>query len=175
LASDPPNCAIDARQPHNLNNAAEVYGWESITLEFDCTAAATPPSEVADYTVTVESGDAPTIVSVVVDGNNATLNLDGPIPAGQWTCFSLTADAGQQSCLGYLPADADSDRTAAPADILKVIDHLNGVDVRPVYSVDMDRDGDPAPADILRVIDLLNGAGAFDPWLDQSLSACPSL
>jgi hypothetical protein len=175
VASDPPNCAVDARLPHHLDDNTIVYGWESITLEFDCTAAATPPSEIADYTVTVESGDPPTITSVVVDGSNATLNLDEPIPAAQWTCFSLAADAAQQTCLGYLPGDADADLTAAPADILRVIDCLNEVAVCEIWQCDIDRDNDCAPADILRVIDLLNGASELDPWLDESLSACPSL
>ena len=98
--------------------------------------------------------------------------FDGPIPAGAWTRITHN-DSGTSVCLGYLPADSDGDRTSAPADILKVIDHLNGVDVRPIYSVDMDRDGDPAPADILRVIDLLNGAATYDPWLDASLPQSP--
>ena len=178
LSSDPPNCAIDARQPHHLNDNTDKYGWDSIDLTFSCDPIAAGFDEPADFTKSQTPNmlpSSPSIQSVTaLGGNTLRLGLSKPINPDNWYCVALAADATEKVCLGYLPADADSDKTAAPADILKVIDHLNGVDIRPVYSVDMDRDGDPAPADILRVIDLLNGAAEFIPWLDLSLPDCPT-
>jgi hypothetical protein len=103
------------------------------------------------------------------------LNLQGPIHPGNWTCFRLGPEgAGQQACLGYLPGDVGADRVSEAADIQALIDHLNGAVPIPVPSCDADRNGECSVRDILRVIDLLNGAGAFDPWLDESLPLCPS-
>ncbi len=169
-SSDPPNCAIDARQTSNPDGS-NPDGWDAIELTLSCTTAGMTP---ADFVVEVESGTPPTIVNVTVEGNTATIELSGPIPAGQWTCFSLASDPSQEACLGYLPADADGDRTAAPADVLRVIDCLNGVATCEVWQSDIDRDGTPAPADILRVIDLLNGADQLDEWLNVTIGVCPS-
>jgi hypothetical protein len=168
LDSDPPSGAIDARQPSDPDGS-NPDGWQTVVIGF---SGSTAGMTEEDFTVDVTSGTAPTIISVLPIGTTAVIDFDGPIPAGAWTRITHD-DSGTSVCLGYLPADSDGDRTSAPADILKVIDHLNGVDVRPIYSVDMDRDGDPAPADILRVIDLLNGAATYDPWLDASLPQSP--
>ena len=167
VSCDPPNCAVDSRQPHDLNDAGIVFGWQdSIELTLNC-----PTAGMTDANFGVSSG---TITNVTTDGMTATLELADPITSGEWTCFWLVGDEANQLCLGYLPGDADGDLTTAPADILAVIDHLNGVVPRPDYAVDMDRDGTVAPADILRVIDLLNGAGQFISWNGSTLPACPS-
>jgi hypothetical protein len=178
VSSDPPNCAVDARQPHHLDDSTIKYGWESVDLTFSCDPVASGIDDPSDFTrsqVPIPLPSAPTIQSVTdLGGNTLRIQFSQPINPERWFCVALASDANEKVCLGYLPADADSDLTAAPADILKVIDHLNDVDIRPVYSVDMDRDGDPGPADILRVIDLLNGASEFIPWLDHSLVDCPT-
>jgi hypothetical protein len=78
--------------------------------------------------------------------------------------------------LGSLPADANSDRTSAPVDILDIIDNLNGVLVPPLadHQCDIDRSALCAPADILSEIDLLNGASGFLVWNGKTLPVCPS-
>ncbi|MFQ5461177.1 MAG: hypothetical protein ACE5E5_00970 [Phycisphaerae bacterium] len=168
--STPPNCATDARQPTNLDGTVS-FGWDSITIDLTCDTTANV--QASDFAVTVDSGVPPNIISGTTSGNSITLQLDGAIPVGQWTCFEYTPSA-ESVCLGYLPADVNGDHTSAPADILAVIDSLNGVTPLPVYATDADRSGVAGPEDILRVIDLLNGAASLPAFLDVSIGACPS-
>ncbi|MCH7808384.1 MAG: hypothetical protein IIB60_04095, partial [Planctomycetes bacterium] len=76
------NCEIDARKPHDLLNAAQcngaagVCGWQTMTLTFVCSGTATPPTQVADYSIS--SGTAVIdIVDVVV--NTATVTFVNPM------------------------------------------------------------------------------------------------
>ena len=100
------------------------------------------------------------------------LELSEPIPTGQWTCFALAADSREQMCLGYLPADVNADLFSNAADVLSLIDCINGT--CEIWQCDVDRDDECGPTDILRAIDLLNGAAEFGAWLDESLLTCPS-
>ncbi len=176
VASTPPECAVDARQPHSVNNTIPMLGWDSIELSFTCGTSATPSYDSADYMV---SDPTLYITNVDVLGNTATVTFNRVITPGIWTCITYDlAPTPAKTCLGSLPADVNGDQTAAPADILTLIDCINGVATIPCdsWQVDADRDGDLGPADILRVVDLLNGAGSFDPWLYVSLPAqaeCP--
>ena len=85
-----------------------------------------------------------------------------------------------QTCLGHLPGDVNSDRTAAPVDILSLIDDLNRVGVPPLapWQCDIDHSDLCAPADILKEVDLLNQwlwPGCGGDWGDRTLSICPSM
>ncbi len=170
----PHNCEIDARQPHAINNPSIQYGWDYAEITFDCDPSWLGASDFV-ISQTNPAPAPPDIASAnAIGGNTLALQLDGPMNPGNWTCFALTAHPDDKRCLGYLPADANGDRTSAPADVLTVIDGLNGVIELEDWQSDMDRDGTPAPADILRVIDLLNGAGTFDPWINVQLPPCPA-
>ena len=171
VSTNPPDCAIDARQP-SKPDGTEPAGWDSIDITFSGTlcVAASP----GEFTVSVEpSGTPPAITDVVVDGAMATLVLDGAIPTEAWTCFEVTGTP-MKTCFGYLPADVSADSTSAPADILYLIDCLNGVRTCEMWQCDVDRSDMCGPPDILRVIDLLNGAGVYRSWLNVSIGACPS-
>ncbi len=168
--SDPPNCAIDARQPFDLASPSIDLGWRIVTMSFGCSTA---EMSTEDFSVSVESGVPPLLLFVQASGNDVTLELIEPIPLGQWTCFTHNPSQATM-CLNRLPGDVNADGTSSPADILAVIDALNGVLPRPIYATDADRSGVAGPEDILRVIDLLNGAAAFDPWLDVSIGPCPT-
>jgi hypothetical protein len=181
VSSDPPNCAIDARQPSDPafnpppdQGCRNPAGWRSISVTFDGDATGLAPD---DFTVEVHPGPAaaPAIIAVnsTADPNTVVLELDGFIPTGKWTCITHD-DSGTGVCLGFLPGDVNGDRTTGPVDILAVIDNLNG-QVQPPYPIwqcDVDRSGVCGPADILRVIDLLNGADCYDPWLGIPLPQC---
>ena len=170
VSSFPPDGAIDARQPSNLDGSNPV-GWDSIELTFDGDASGLTPE---DFTVCSTVGSAPTVDSVMSDGNIVTLTLSGFIPPGAWTVFMHNA-SGTASVLAYLPAVMNGDGTAASIDILHVIDGLNGVLDPPlaIWQCDVARSGMCVPSDILRVIDLLNGAEAFDAWNGVSLGPVP--
>lgn len=171
VSSDPPNCAIDARQP-SKPDGTEAAGWDSIDLTFS-DASCLAGISTGDFSVSVHPAETPpAITDAVVDGATVTLVFDRLISTGRWTCV---AHGGTTKCLGSLPGDVSADKTSAPADILYVIDCLNGVRMCEMWQCDVDRSTMCGPPDILRVIDLLNGAGVYQPWLNVSMpEACPS-
>jgi len=163
VSSDPPNNAIDARQPSNPDGSNRS-GWSSVILTLNgqpCTMA------TSRFVITKVGGvlPPPSIASVEqVTGGTVRVILDGPIEPGTWTIIEDSI-SGAGVRLGFLPGDVNGDGTASPVDILALIDALNGVGpTLPPWATDIDRSGVTAPADILSLIDLLNGAGAFDVW-----------
>lgn len=169
-STNPPNCAVDAGYTGVDDSRPR---WDTVDVTFGCTVAGLPN---LDFSVTTTGVAAPTIANVTDDGGStATLHLSGPIEAGAWTCFTHDT-SGTETCLGFLPGDANGDLFSGPADILEVIDNLNGIAVPALefWQCDVDRSGVCGAPDILGVIDLLNGAGSFDVWNGASLGACPS-
>ena len=176
VSFDPPNCAIDARQPFPPNTPGSPQGWSSLALTFGlgCDVSAVT---AGDFSVgcTQAGPDCPTITTAGAVGQTVTVNLSSVIPTQKWTCVTHTG-TNKQVCLGNLPADANGDRTAAPVDILEIIDNLNGVRVPPLqlWQCDLDRSILCAPADILTEIDLLNGANGWPVQNGKNLPVCPS-
>jgi hypothetical protein len=172
VGSDPPDGAIDARQPSDpegLNPA----GWDRIELLFGGDRGAFGTVASTEFEVLEEGATAAgalQIISITPDEAESTVTVlfDRPITAGGWvTLRHLPSDT--EIRVGFLPGDVNGDGTSAPADILAVIDAINEVTVLPAWSTDVDRSGETGPSDILRVIDLLNGAAEYDPWLHVSL------
>lgn len=168
IASNPPNNAIDARQPHALDGSNPV-GWTTISLRFDGAVSGVASSHL---TIMQEGGvePPPTIVSVMpILEDTLNVQLSGPIAVGAWTTITHLPSATSVS-LGYLPGDVNGDGTSSPIDILKLIDFLNGVGpALNLWSTDINRSGAAEPSDVLRVIDLLNGAEAFDVFNGMTL------
>jgi hypothetical protein len=184
---DPADGLWDARQPHSVDDTTP-QGYDTFVV--------TAP-ERADFAdggcwQLCETNNNPnlhpglgpnSIAGVTANGDGSyTITLDRPIAPGEVTTITYDNTAfggitGVTGVFSYLPADVDGDGTSGPADILALIDSLNGVIPLPGSRVDMDRDGTPAPGDILRLFDLLNGAGEFCSWLDASLPSdeggCP--
>jgi hypothetical protein len=167
--SDPPCRAIDARQPCKPDGTGSA-GWNAVRITFDDNPGILVPS---DFTVTVippEDFPLLRVYAVVQQESTATLWLNGLVPLRSWVTITHQR-SGVCTRIGYLPADVNGDGVSAPADILTIIDNLNGCVAPPlgVWQCDVDRSGRCAPADILRVIDLLNGADAYDAYLGATL------
>lgn len=167
VSSVPANNAIDGRQPHPISSPNPPAGFSSITLNMSAFAIGLQPQH---FSITHEpaGGTPPTINTVTPNFFDAVLTLSGPIVPGKWTRITHLA-SGSSTRIGYLPSDVNGDKTSSPVDILKIIDHLNGVENYPAMRTDIDRSGATNPADILRVIDLLNGADAFIVWNGATL------
>ncbi|MFQ5413155.1 MAG: hypothetical protein ACE5E6_01725 [Phycisphaerae bacterium] len=165
-SSDPPNNAIDARQPSEPDGS-NVAGWTSIDIAFTGDASGVTSG---DFTVTSDpAGSAPGIADVTVSGNTATVTFDQIIPQLHWTVITFDP-SGDSVRIGYLPADVGNDRVSNANDVLTVIDNLNGViDPLAPYQADVDRSGLNNANDILRTIDLLNGAGDYMVYNGASL------
>ena len=174
VAVDPPSCAVDAREPHDLDDAGTKFGWTELVLTFDCDPTGMN-LQPADFGVSmVPFGVAPFISSVVTDGvsQTVTVTLDQSIKPGHWTCITHP-DSGKEWCMGYLPGDANQSLQSTSADIIALIDSVNEVSPLPEYAVEINRSGAVNAQDILREIDLLNGAGDFAVWLNALLPPCP--
>lgn len=173
LTTEPPDCAIDARQPCDPDGS-NPQGWQVVKLDLD---GASLYLSASDFDVTEQDdgvdGTAPSITSVAYAGWQAVeLHLSERIEPGGWTTITHIP-TGETVRLGCLPGDVSGDRTSASADILWVIDCLNGVRTCEKWQCDVDRSDVCGPPDILRVIDLLNGAGEYGSWLNVSIPECP--
>lgn len=162
LASSPPANAIDARRPTDPNGNNRT-GWSIFDLTLNSEPCSLSPSR---FTITQVGGtQTPPAVSSVTSlgGPVVRLTLNKAIDSGAWTTIDDTlSDVSLR--IGFLPGDVDGNGTAAPSDILALIDSLNGINTRPAWATDLDRSGSPAPADILTCIDLLNGTGGYTIW-----------
>jgi len=164
---------IDARAPSEQDgsNPADWMATELVHLGDES------PLDPAEFVIEVTRGTAPVVVDARVAGmDRMIVDLDGPVPLddGAWMTIKHVP-TGSKTCVGNLPTDVNGDHSSAPADILDLIDGLNGVRIPGLgfWQCDIDRSGVCAPADILSVIDLLNGAGEFRAWLGRSLPECP--
>jgi hypothetical protein len=173
VSSTPDNCSLDARRPHPPNLPNNPENWNSLTMSFSSECEATP----AEFSVTCSPNAAPcpTVANVVAAGSVQTITLSDRIPAGNWTCVTYNP-TGNEVCLGSLPGDCSGNLTTAPADILDLINHLNGVRNPPltIELCDLDRSNSCAAADIIPLIDLLNGVTGYAVWNGASLPSCPN-
>jgi len=178
----PPDGVVDARQPSEPGDELPRQGIgtaeEAIVITLD-----PPEAGVGGCFKVCETAVDPllssnTIVNVTDQGSGVyKIVLDRAITAGAVTTIQYTGDGSYVEYISH-PANVNADIKAAPSDILRIIDYINGVAASPwgIYSEDIDRSGMLGPPDILRVIDLLNGAGVYDPWLNTSLpenTSCP--
>lgn len=170
IASDPPSCGIDARQPIHLDGSS-IPSARTVRLTFDSLSECVSPW---DFEVTTSGAEAPSVMAVTADGGGVIVELDRASPPGRWTCIThLPSEA--QTCMGFLPGDVDGDGTAGSPDIIRLVDHLNGSDATlMLHQCDLDRSGVCSAPDIVRLIDLLIGAGSFQPWMGRTLGSCPS-
>lgn len=174
--TNPPHGAIDARQPHPVDNAAAAQGWDAIEVTFNAAplAALTP----ADFTVEAFAADGtPLTDGVVVEpgaGDALRIQLVQPIAPGAWAKLTHLA-SGTSACLGFLPGDVNGDGLSNARDITGLVDSLNGVSgrVRPDYGTDINRSGVSNAADITALINVLNGAAEFETWYLGRLGASP--
>ena len=87
-------------------------------------------------------------------------------------------DAGQvtEAAFAAMPGDVNGDRRTSPADVLELVDVLNGITgpVWSAFSTDVDRSGVTQAADVLAIIDLLGGAASLEVWNGRILLPTPA-
>lgn len=168
VGSTPSSGAIDARTPLSTDGTTAV-GMTQVTFLFDRPTNCAAPGQ---FHVTQEGveGNAPQVADVqVINPGELLVTLDRPITPGAWTTITHTP-SNSSARIGFLPGDVNSDKYSGPADILDLVDTLNGLGPdRAEWSTDLDRSGVTAPADILMLVDLLNGAGELDSYLGAQL------
>ncbi len=173
VSADPPDGAIDARQPFDPDGS-NATGWQRIRVTWSappCRAFSTSDFHVSQFGGTQA---APVVAEVhVLADEEIEIVLDRPIAPRAWTVITH-AHSGERIRLGFLPADANGDGTANARDILALIDLLNGVRNPPSdWSMDIDRSGKSNAADITRLIDLLNGSSQYEQYFGATLPPVP--
>ncbi len=163
----PPGRVVDARRPSAPGDPLSLQGIETIEARAFpgandfcwslCETNLNPALHPAYPAELVENA----IVEVVESPPGFyLLRLKRPITPGETTTLTYRDDFGTASFSRFSshPGNVNGDSDSVPADILDMIDVLNGV-AQPrwgLYSTDCDHSGKVAPADILCVIDLLN-------------------
>ena len=115
--------------------------------------AATPPNPPVIHDV------------VALSGNRLRLNFTEsvqsatpfPIQPRRWTCVTHIA-SNTTGCVGFLPADVDGNGMAMLADIIKLVDDLNGL----VQWAKEDLGIEPSTKELAQVISTLGELGYLD-------------
>ncbi len=173
VSSNPPDGAIDARMPSNVNGSSFWQGWNQFVFRLE--GVASTDLAVNSFALKSTGGVSTPINNVAVDEDGLvtlTTQYGVPIPEGERTVIKHEP-TGTEICLGYLPGDVDGSGKVDGADLLTLIDAINGVKNLPSYSTDLNRDGLTNSEDQLTWIDLTNGADAYSAWFGESLPSCP--
>ncbi len=160
---DPPNGVVDARRPHPAASSSTIEGIQTIAVQ---APAGSGKLECWSLCETANIGTANAIETVTDEGRGRfTIQLKRPITPGAATTLSYVATGAMATFTSH-PSNVNADSAAAPADIIDLIDSLNGVRTLPfgLFSGDIDRSGLIGPPDIIEEIDLLNGAGQHRVW-----------
>jgi hypothetical protein len=167
-AADPPDGAIDARQPF-APDGSNPAGWNSVDLSYN---GDTCLLSVTSFAVSQQGGViAPPAVALLtpLGPRSVRLALTDFIEPGARTIIFDTS-AGLQVSLASLPGDVDADGIVSLLDVTRLIDGLNGVgNPLPAWASDLDRSGLFSVLDLLRLTDLLNGADFYDVWLGRQV------
>ena len=175
---NPADGYVDAREPHPLSDAGTQEGLDAVTVTVPALAADASCWALCETANNAAShpGMAANGIQSITDNGNGTydINLTHPLTPGEVTTLTYLA-TGAVASFTALPADVNADGTASAADLLVLIDSLNGVTPLPIDRTDMDRDGAAVASDILALINLLNGASAYEPWLNVEIdpTGCP--
>jgi len=183
--ASPPNCAIDARYPYAPGGspARDRIGFESVEVTLSPGTEMSLLTTDSFYISHVGGGNFnPPVISAVTPLGGTTVRVEPEFPFmyQRWTCLQLACAGYSEKtvCWGHLPGDVDGGGQTNAADILALIDFLDGTSPERLawYQCDIDDSGACNAADVLAVIDLLNGAGNFDPWnrVGTAGGACPT-
>lgn len=171
---DPPDGVIDARQPHEVDDAAARLGINQLTVRAPRNAG----EDCWSLREAGNPGEPNTIVGVDPNGDGTyTIRLDHPLRPGFVTSVTYMSASGCCDSTGHfahLPADTNADGMSDARDISMLVDCcLNQTCSPPFgdYTCDIDQSRQRGARDVIRLIDLLNGAGNFEAWLGRSLGS----
>lgn len=169
IASDPADGVIDARQPFGLGGDP-LQGIQVVNVTLSDSGT---PNAACWSLCETDSGEyEPNGIESVVGADDVySITFARPItPNAVTSLWYLGDETGERVSLTSHPANVNTDGVASVADVLALIDALNGQIDLPETSTDIDRSGASTGADVLREIDLLNGVG---PWDQQLLTELP--
>jgi len=162
---DPPPNVVDAGIPVDPAAPTTSLGIDRIVVR------APPDSMTTCWDVCAHEpagGENAIMRQERAQDGTTTLVLRRPITPGAVTLVRYLDDAGQatEAAFAAMPGDVNGDGKTSPADVLELVDVLNGITgpAWSAYSTDVDRSGVTQAADVLAIIDLLYGAAPFQVW-----------
>jgi len=170
---DPVNCSMDIAIPHDRGSITPAFAPSTLTLtmtnggDVDCDTANVNLANFSIRFVPTTPVGAPNILDVTTVNNVATVTLDGPMPAGVWTCIAHSA--GAEVCSGSLPGDINRNGISDISDVgtMRAALTIGAAE-------DINRSGSNDSLDLLTTLDLLAGADTFNVWLDEFAGPCPT-
>ncbi len=161
LSSDPPDDAIDARQPVDPDGSnPQGWQWVDMLISGDVSGLSGADFEVTENP---QSGSPPSVLAVqpLETEYNIRVILSRRISPGVWTTITHLESGGDVR-LGFLPGDVNADGTADSLDITALVEAVGDSNIAlPLRAADIDRSGVVSVSDIIREIDLLTGAESF--------------
>jgi len=184
ISTMPDNCEIDARAPHSSGGIQVPLGNTVYEMSFDSNMEAVPNDLFVLSFVSPINVGAPTFASIQKVGNEVTLTINRPtptatggaaVPTPRWTCITLDCGVPMHNrrCWGHFPGDVDENRLNDTADLEALIGLID-LPAPSLYRCDMNYSGSCTPLDLIEWIDMANGGGAFGPWLNTTMVACPT-
>jgi len=198
VRSWPQDGYVDVRDDsfaHGKTHEGGCQGLDAVTISFNqpvrdaVTGGALLPES---FVVTESEQTRPrrvimvTAVGVVAAGDEVdfTVQLDRSIEPGTWTTIraNVVDESGRpiqpeadSITIGFLPGDVDGSGMTGAADVLYLVDMLNGVagTASDPLACDVDRNGACDDADVDRLFDLLYGVNATRPWVNVALPPKP--
>ena len=171
--STPPDGAIDARQPSELDGSA-ITGWDN--LNWNCLSAGICAALTFDGFVLTQTGGvgvAPLVIGLVPAAPDVVgVFFKNPINEQAWSTLSTLSSADRVR-LGFLPGDVDASGTADAGDVTALAAELTAGLSLAEWSVDINRDNAFDTEDLIRLLDLLQGAGDYDPYFGIALPPIP--
>ena len=152
LSSDPPDGSVDARRPSK--SASSAGSWSTFRLAFNSDCGQLTPD---DFTVDDGAPNPPRIQRVSARGATLAVTLDRPIRLGAWTTITHK-NSGTFTRLGCFPGDVNHDGKADAADLIILLDALNGGRKLADYQADIDGNGKLGPGDVLQLLDVISEA-----------------
>ncbi len=165
---DPPDEVVDARRPHNRDDANLLFGIQTITAQHTSGAL----SSCFSLCETGNSGSPNSIQSVVENPPGTyTIRLARPISPGEKTNLIYTnshvpPDPAPISLrLVSSPGNIAADAVSGP-NVLDLVNALNGTQalVWGRFSGDVDGSSKITGADVVEAVDVLKGYGAYAVW-----------
>jgi len=161
---DPPDLVVDARQPHEVDDASVLQGIKVFS-------AKAPVGAEESCWALDESPGPPrnSIESVTFDGSfegagRYSITLAEPLTPNVATSVSYSGDATRAAgTFTSRPGDSNAGGTADAGDISAMISCCLDASCAPfgAFVCDIDHSSSVSGADLLRLVDVLNAAGEF--------------
>ncbi len=157
LSSDPPNGYVDVRSDRDVFGNPQGISTISITLNQEVDLSA----RIVDVISTIGTLR---VLSIEGGGREWSINLDGPIPAGESTIVSIDEGSVLLS-FHSRPGDVNLDGVSNEEDVRSLMAAISSKEAA-VQDLDINRDGIVSIQDVEDLQIILEGSDGMIAWAD---------